>query len=306
VKQWQQKFTAGKLIDRDIGKYPIPHLLQDSLEVIVAPENITSGDKQTRDLSNKLIEEIKAADMIVFGVPMHNLSIPSTLKAYFDHIAVTGKTWGGVKYGKDKHAVVITTGGSLYEDTKYDFQVPYIKAFLKTIDLKNVTFIRAHGLCKSEQICKQAIINARSAIKTYLSQIRSDEMINNYLQKGDEKFAVQQYAEAIEEYSAGIALAPDQPVFYVNRAEAKRQLKDLGGCTEDLVTAIALDNQSHPQIGYPYYRVAKDLAKKHLITNSSALYAKFSHKAFRGFIQELEKNQQTLHSYLPYTLYYLG
>jgi FMN-dependent NADH-azoreductase len=337
--QWQQQFPTGKIITRDIGRDPIPHLLHDSIEPIIAPqsETTTSVGTESRLLLTTLISEIKAADVIVFGVPMHNLSIPSTLKAYFDHIAVDGLTWGGVKYGSEKQVVVITTGGSSYHGTEYDFQAPYIKAFLKTIDLVNVTFIRAHGLCKEEGVRHSALTNAEQEISQFVAKLNSpskkiehglesyrqgkyeaaiqsytnalsDDSKNAfiYLYRGDAQFALQQFERAIQDYSQAIALNPTQPVFYANRAEARRYVKDIAGSVEDLRTAIAVDDTDNQQVDYPYYRLARELMKDRLRHASLPSYENLAQKAYSGFFKKSTFNQQTSNLYAPYTLYYLG
>lgn len=171
-KFWQSSFPQDEIIWRDIGAQPIPHIQgNEAVWAIEHPEiePETEQSKNTRELSDRLIAEIKAADQIVLAVPMHNYLIPSPLLAYFHHIAVAGKTWGGVKYGANKQVLVITTGGGLHQDTEHDYQATYIKDFLKTIDLHNVTFIRAHGLCKSPEQRSSAIAKAKQAIIAYIT-----------------------------------------------------------------------------------------------------------------------------------------
>jgi FMN-dependent NADH-azoreductase len=337
--QWQQQFPTGKIIMRDIGKDPIPHLSQDSIEPIIAPQSETTTPigAESRLLLTTLISEIKAADIIVFGVPMHNLSIPSTLKAYFDHIAVDGLTWGGIKYGSAKQVVVITTGGSSYHGTEYDFQAPYIKAFLKTIDLVNVTFIRAHGLCKEESVRHSALKNAEQEINQFVAKLSSPSQqiehglesyrqgkyeaaiqsytnaISNdfknafiYLYRGDALFALKQYEKAIQDYSQAIVLDTKQPAFYTNRAEAKRYIKDIAGSIADLTAAISVDDPNNQQADYSYYRLARELMKNRLTHASLPSYENLAQKAFSGFFKKSTLSQQSANPYMPYTLYYLG
>jgi FMN-dependent NADH-azoreductase len=336
VNEWKRKFSDGIVTERDIGKYPIPHLLQDSLDPINSPKQVTEKGMLTRELFNKLIAEIKSADFIIFGVPMFNLSIPSTLKAYFDHIAIAGETWGGVDYGKSKQVVVITTGGSLYQGSEYDFQGPYIREFLKTIDLENSTFIRADGLYKSAEMRESSLSNAKLEIKKYINCMHEQQLLSVntrplestdylgeitdltkaivlnpkspelYLHRGDFYYALKQYELASNDYSSAIVLDPINPIYYCNRAEAKRQLKDLDGSIIDLKTAINFDNPQDQQVDYPYYRIARDLAKNKLISDSPTLYAKLASKAYIGFFKKLNKNTQEKKSYMPYALYYLG
>lgn len=180
IKMFVSQFVANslgcKVIERDIGVTTIPHLSNESLDVISSKPFVTSA-VEMRKLSDTLIAELKAADIIVFGVPMYNFSIPSTLKAYFDLIVRPGQTIdytdnGTVGLIKGKKAFVITTGGGDHQNTVRDFQGPYLKFILNYIGISNVTFIRAHKLLWSEDDYRESMEKAIKEIKTYLAKVR--------------------------------------------------------------------------------------------------------------------------------------
>ncbi len=177
ITAWLSKYPEDKVIERDIGKNPIPHLRDSSIEAINMPQSENIKDNLTRKLSIELIAELKTADVIVIGVPMHNYSIPSTLKAYFDHIAIEGETWHA-DYGKNKSVLVITTMGGNYLNSSLNFVTPYIKAYLAEIDLTNITFIAAQGLCKSEEICKAAIVKAKEEIQQFIDNFMIKDQLS--------------------------------------------------------------------------------------------------------------------------------
>ena len=60
---------------------------------LAKPEARTIEQQQIVAASDRLIAELKHADTIVLALPMYNFGIPSTLKAYFDHIARAGVTF---------------------------------------------------------------------------------------------------------------------------------------------------------------------------------------------------------------------
>lgn len=174
IKNWSLKFPSDIFVMRDIGLQPVPHLTEEALEGISSDEKITRGHK-TRNLSDKLISEITQADVIVISLPMYNFSIPSSLKAYFDHVIRSGMTVdytddGTVGLLKDKQVVVITTGGGAHQDTVRDFQAPYVKFILNYMGLNDVTFIRAHKLLWSEKDRQESMTNAESQIKDYVAK----------------------------------------------------------------------------------------------------------------------------------------
>ncbi len=88
------------------------------------------------------------------GAPMHNYTIPSTLKAYIDHIVRAGVTFG-FSYGfndgvfKNKKAYIAFSSGWNFSDQElqpYDFCVPYLKAVLNLIGIKEIGVFRVEGV----------------------------------------------------------------------------------------------------------------------------------------------------------------
>ena len=98
----------------------MPHLTAERFGAFLAkPEARTPEQQAVVDYSDALIDELRAADTIVIGLPMYNFGVPSTLKAYFDHIARAGDTFSytengpvGLLTGK-KANVFATRGGAV-------------------------------------------------------------------------------------------------------------------------------------------------------------------------------------------------
>src|SRR4051812_21479588 len=102
---------GGRVVVRDLSKDPVPHLDAGRFGAFLAkPEDRTADQRAVVEYSDQLIGELKAADTIVIGLPMYNFTLPSTLKAYFDHIARAGVTF---KY-TEKGAVGLLTGKKAY------------------------------------------------------------------------------------------------------------------------------------------------------------------------------------------------
>jgi len=118
------------------------------------PEGSHSPEQQEElAVSNKLIAELQQADEYVFGVPMHNFSIPSTLKLWIDQVARAGKTFS---YGADgpkglltgKKATVLIASGGVYEQTAIEslnFVTPYLRAVFGFLGITDVKIIAAEG-----------------------------------------------------------------------------------------------------------------------------------------------------------------
>ena len=130
----------------------MPHLTLERFQAFGTPvaERTLEQQRYVAE-SDALIDELRRADMIVLGVPMYNFGVPSTLKAYFDHVARSGVTFrytpeGPVGLLTGKKVYVFATRGGRYAGTAGDLQTAYLRQFLGFIGLRDVEFIYAEGL----------------------------------------------------------------------------------------------------------------------------------------------------------------
>ncbi|WP_129776440.1 FMN-dependent NADH-azoreductase [Peristeroidobacter soli] len=169
VADWQANHPNGRVITRDLASEPVPHLTAERFQAFLSqPDARTDEQRAVSEYSDALIEEIKNADTIVFAVPMYNFSVPSTLRAYFDHIARAGVTFRYTATGpegllKGKKAYVFITRGGFYADAA-DTQTPYLKQFLGFIGITDVSFIFAEGLSLGDESREKSLSKAHDAI----------------------------------------------------------------------------------------------------------------------------------------------
>lgn len=94
VDSFAQHQNIDEYIYRDIGVKPPPFITQDWIGAVFTPENKkTAEQKQLLALSDSLIAEIAAADIIVISSPMYNYGMPAQLKAWFDQVIRINKTF---------------------------------------------------------------------------------------------------------------------------------------------------------------------------------------------------------------------
>ena len=142
----------ASVINRDLASQPVPHLTAERFQALNTPvKQRTLEQQRVVTESDALIDELKRADVIVIGLPMYNFGVPSTLKAYFDHIARGGVTFRYTAEGpegllKDKKAYVFATRGGRYAGTPADLQTAYVRQFLGFIGIHDVEFVYAEGL----------------------------------------------------------------------------------------------------------------------------------------------------------------
>ena len=161
----------AQLIVRDLAADPVPHLTAERFSAFLAkPEARTPEQEAVVEYSDRLIDELKRADVIVLGLPMYNFGVPSMLKAYFDHIARAGVTFkytanGSVGLLKGKKAYVFAARGGLYAGTALDTQTTYVRDFLNFVGISDVEFVYAEGLAIDAQTKEAALAKARQSIE---------------------------------------------------------------------------------------------------------------------------------------------
>ena len=97
VRRWEGIHPGGRLIERDLTKTELAPVTAQWVAAAYTPEEGRSPEqRQLLAVSDNLIAELEAADEYVIGVPMHNFSIPSTVKLWIDLIARAGKTFAYV------------------------------------------------------------------------------------------------------------------------------------------------------------------------------------------------------------------
>ncbi len=156
VAHWVAGHPETAVTVRDLGREPVPHLDADTFRAFGKPAAQRSdADRRAVARSDALIEELRAADTLVIGLPMYNFGIPSPLKAWFDHIARAGVTFrytanGPERLLRDTRAYVLAARGGRYAGTDRDTQTTYVRNFLGFIGIDQVEFVYAEGLAASD------------------------------------------------------------------------------------------------------------------------------------------------------------
>jgi FMN-dependent NADH-azoreductase len=152
---WLKAHPGGLVITRDLTVLSLPVVDGSWVGAAYTPEEArTPEQKKVLAVSEALIAELKQADEYVFGVPMHNFSIPSTLKLWIDQVVRNGKTFAynssgpaGLLTGK-KATLLIASGGTYDTGTalaSLNFVTPYLRAVFGFIGITDLTIIAAQG-----------------------------------------------------------------------------------------------------------------------------------------------------------------
>jgi FMN-dependent NADH-azoreductase len=149
VKKLLEIVPGASISRRDFAAAPLPHAAPDYATALSSPATLAAPPRGALELSEALIQEVEAADVIVIGTPMHNLNVPSVLKAWIDQILRAGRTFMSMPAGKvgmlqDRPVFIgIASGGVFTGDraNQPDFLTPYLSMAMGCIGLKTLQFL---------------------------------------------------------------------------------------------------------------------------------------------------------------------
>ncbi len=171
---WANAHPGDRVVHRDVGVNPPPHVDGDTLAAWFTPAEKRDEDTARRALlSDTLVDELIDADVVVIGAPMHNFSIPSGLKSWVDHVARAGRTFRYSEAGPqglvaDKPVYVVSTRGGVYSagsgGEAADFQESQLIHVLRFMGLTDVTVVRAERLAFGPDAAAASIADAEDQI----------------------------------------------------------------------------------------------------------------------------------------------
>lgn len=149
IEQWKTKNPDGKIMERDVALQLIPHITQHTVNAFFS-EN---PDTENIHLSDTLIDELYLCDEILITCPMYNYGIPSSLKAYFDSVIRTKKTFTGNISLKglleNKKAYIISSMGGLSPETRNPLE-SHLTLLLNHIGITDICYFPLNGTAVDE------------------------------------------------------------------------------------------------------------------------------------------------------------
>jgi FMN-dependent NADH-azoreductase len=174
VARLTQANKEATVVARDVTQDPVAHLNAEILMAASVAEDERS-EVQQRELAvtETLLEELFAADVVVIGAPMYNFGIPSQLKAWVDRIAQSGRTFKYTENGPQglltgKRAYIASARGGFYSTddmAAMDHQESYLKTLLGFVGINDVTIVRAEGVNISDSQREESLQSAADSIE---------------------------------------------------------------------------------------------------------------------------------------------
>lgn len=178
-----KKEPRATLVNRVIGDGSISHIDESYATALSAAQQSFAEVSPAGSMwqSEELIQELESANFVVIGTPMHNFTVPSTLKAWIDHIVRVRRTFNVTPQGKvsllrDRPVFVAVSSGGRYSGKRArqpDFLTPYLKAILGTIGLHNLTFISVEGSALALDAVAEARAKTDQALLAYFASSNS-------------------------------------------------------------------------------------------------------------------------------------
>ena len=176
VERLKAAHPGASVVYRDVTIDQLPHV-----DMTIRQAWLPEGEKDasliaTATRSKALVDELKAADIIVIGSPMYNFTVPSTLKAWIDHVAIAGQTFqytpGGPKGLLKGKAYLALSSGGVYSQGPFaavEHLATYLTAILGFLGIGDVEVVRAEGVAYGPEQDQAAMTSAQERISTLVA-----------------------------------------------------------------------------------------------------------------------------------------
>jgi FMN-dependent NADH-azoreductase len=164
---------GARIVVRDLTDQPLPHIGPDFVTGIATPAvNRTAAQKAAVALSDEIIAEVYAADIIVIASAMINFGLSSTLKTWFDYLLRAGATFKYSEKGVEglvtgKKAYLVQARGGIYSEGAMkgaDFQEPYLRQLLAFIGITDVETLIVEGVAFGPEAAEKALASALAQV----------------------------------------------------------------------------------------------------------------------------------------------
>jgi len=172
VAEWRKSRPDTTVEYLDLALNAPNHFGADAIAVkgIAQPEP-TEAQRAENAVSEQLVSQFLAAEVIVIGAPFYNFSIPTQLKAWIDRLAQPGRTFkyveaGPVGLATGKTVIVASTRGGAYSTSEggqaMEHQESYLKVVFGFFGVTDVRIVRAEGLAMGAAPKAAALSAARA------------------------------------------------------------------------------------------------------------------------------------------------
>jgi FMN-dependent NADH-azoreductase len=179
ISDLRERNSNARLVVRDLAQAPLPHIDDDFVTATRAPNGPqTDRQRAILALSDALVDELLAADIVVIAAPMINFGVPTQLKSWFDYVARAGRTFRYSEAGPQglvtgKRVIIVSASGGIYSgaNAAFDFQVPWLRSMLGFLGITNVEVIRVEGTALGPKPAEEAVARAAAQARATVAAL---------------------------------------------------------------------------------------------------------------------------------------
>ena len=152
------------ITERDYGGQALPPLTREYANALTTAGGLSGS---ATALSEQLIVELEACDLLILCTPVHNFTVPAALKGWIDHVVriqrsfTVNASFEKVGLLKDRRTFVLVSSGNARKGHEPDFLTPYLTAILSTVGIRSVDFVYLGAMVRGEEAVNRAVEQAQ-------------------------------------------------------------------------------------------------------------------------------------------------
>ncbi|MDP3137771.1 MAG: FMN-dependent NADH-azoreductase [Burkholderiaceae bacterium] len=172
--EWQANHPETQVERLDLSADAPSHLSAQALGFAAPADTLSEAQRRENAVSEALLTQFLAADVVVVGAPLYNFAIPSQLKAWIDRLAQVGRTFkytdkGAVGLAGGKTVIIASSRGGVYSTSEAARAMEHQESYLQTVfgffGITDVRIVRAEGIAMGEAKKAEALAAAEQEIK---------------------------------------------------------------------------------------------------------------------------------------------
>ncbi|MBW8126541.1 MULTISPECIES: FMN-dependent NADH-azoreductase [Pseudomonas] len=162
----------AQVTERDYGRQALPPLTREYANALTTPGGLSGS---ATALSEQLILELEACDLLILCTPVHNFTVPAALKAWIDHVVriqrsfTLNEQFEKVGLLKDRRTFVLVSSGNARKGHEPDFLTPYMTAILSIVGIQSVDFVYLPAMVRGAEAVNRALEQAHQQLSAAIS-----------------------------------------------------------------------------------------------------------------------------------------
>ena len=160
------------ITERDYGSQALPPLTREYANALTTPGGLSGS---ATALSEQLIVELEACDLLILCTPVHNFTVPAALKGWIDHVVRIQRSFTvNAQFEKigllnDRRTFVLVSSGNARKGHEPDFLTPYVTAILATVGIHTVDFVYLGAMVRGEEAVARSVEQAHRQLAGAIS-----------------------------------------------------------------------------------------------------------------------------------------